>query len=342
MFHSNKLQTPLLTTQDASAPYLTAMISYSRISSEIWRSTTRFEGASNELDRERIGYLDYQMLQWHNTIPESLRFNPSESFQAPKGVSRGQRRLHIILYLRTNQMRTLIYRPVLQTATTIMENRQFAQVGVDVAKDTIRVLTRLHETTDIYDTQQVCFNYFLLSALAVIFLAVSHAPMEFSHQVRDEFYQALDIVKGFSRNSPISQRLWKAIRGLNEIGPKLGLISRQTQLTNSNDPHSSAAVAMAGLAGHQVDEMAAYASTQNPGSISSSPLNGQQMSHELTNLFEAAHDYGIVPRSHAQNPEDTSPNGYQPVESQRGQGDKGLGGIYGNGGEFLKIMGDLF
>ncbi|KAL9101221.1 MAG: hypothetical protein Q9163_003503 [Psora crenata] len=329
---------PALPEPDASTPYLIAMISYSRISSEIWRSstsTTNFEGTPNEIDREKISYLDYQILQWHNTIPESLRFNPSENFLPPKGVSRGQRRLHIILYLRTNQMRTLIYSPVLQSATTIMENKQLAQVGVNVAKDTVRVLTHLHETTDIYSTQQVCFNYFLLTALGVILLAVAHAPVEFSHQVRDEFYQVLDLVKGFSTNSYISQRLRKAIRGLREIGPKLGVISRPTQLTNTNDPHSSAAVAMAGLAGHQVDEIAAYASAQKSNSIGSSPLNGQQMSHELTNLFEAANIYGTAP-----NMDGATSNGYAASQMQRAQGVEALSGI--NGGEFSRIMRDLF
>ena len=287
--------------------------------------------------------LDYQILQWHNTIPEPLRFNPSESFLPPKGVSRGQRRLHIILYLRTNQMRTVIYRPVLHSATTIMENRTAAQVGVDVAKDTIKVLTRLHETTDIYSSQQVCFNYFLLSALAVIFLAVSHAPLEFSHQVRDEFYQALDLVKGFSNKSYISRRLWKAIRGLKEIGPKLGLVSRQTHLTDSSDPHSSAAVAMAGLAGHQVDEMAAYASAQKKDSSNGSPVNGQQMSYELTYLFEAAKGYSDGgPTSAAQGMEGARSNGYGSSTSERSHETEGLSGMYGNEGEFSRIMGDLF
>lgn len=223
-----------------------------------------------------------------------------------------------------------------------MENRQQAQTGVDVAKDTIQVLTRLNETTDIYRTQQVCFNYFLLSALAVMFLAISHAPMEFSHQVRDDFYQALDLVKGFSNNSYIAKRLWKAIKGLKEVGPKLGLVSRQTQLTHSNDAHSSAAVAMAGLAGHQVDEMAAYASAQNPSPIGSSPLNGQQMSHELTNLFEAAKGYGNAPTSSAQGMEGASTNGYAPQMGGRSQSTERLSGVYGNEGEFSKIMGDLF
>ena len=318
------------------------MVSYSRIMSKIWRSTTSFDGAPNEIDRENIGYLDYQIVHWYNTIPESLKFSPSESFLPPEGVNRGQRRLHIILYLRANQSRTLIYRPVLHSATTIMKNQQFAQIGVDVARDTIMVLARLHETTDIYHSQQVCFNYFLLSALAVIFLAVSHAPVEFSHQVRDEFYQALDLVKGFSNDSYVSKRLWKAIKGLKEIGPKLGLINRQTELTNRNDPHSSAAVAMAGLAGHRVDEMAAYASNPKASSATNSPINGQQMSYELTNLFEAAKGYGKTPASAVQGMDGARSDGYVAPKSENGSGAEGLSGVYGNEGEFSRIMGGLF
>ena len=264
------------------------MIPYSRISSKVWRDTTTFEGPGIEIHKENIEYLDYQISQWHNTIPESLRFHSGE----PNVISRGQRRLQVILYMRTNQMRVYIYRPVLHSATSIMENLHYARSIVDVAKDTIRVLFRLNETSDIYRAQQVCFNYFLISALAVLFLAVSHAPVEFSQKVRDEFYMALDLVKGFSAKSPISKRLWKTIKGLKEVGPKLGVVSRQQALTDPNDPHSSAAVAMAGLAGHQVDETAAFPQLQDSSTAGSSPMNGQQMSGELKNLFETAGGYG--------------------------------------------------
>lgn len=330
----------ILIEQDDTTPYLTAMVSYSRISSKIWRALTKFEGASIAIDKDSIEYLDCQIIQWHNSIPASLRFRPSDNYGNSEGSSRGQRRLQVILYLRTNQMRIEIYRPVLHSATSIMENRRYAHTVVDVAKDTIKVLTRLNETTDIYRTQQVCFNYFLIAALAVLFLAVSHAPMEFSRQVRDEFYQALDLVKGFTNKSYISKRLWKTIKGLKEVAPKLGLISRQTQLTDANDPHSSAAVAMAGLAGHQVDEMAAYASAQNSSSLGSSPMNGQQMSNELTNLFEAAGGLGnsVTVSSHSLD----GVNGYGTSQGEIPPAAEGISGMYGNEGEFSKIIGGLF
>lgn len=117
-----------------------------------------------------MGYLDYQVLQWQNTIPDSLRFYPTVDIPDTGPPSRAQRRLQVLLYLRMNQMRILIYRPVLHSVTSIMENRRYARVVVEVAKDTIRVLSRLNQTTDIYRAQQVCFNHFLVSALAALFL----------------------------------------------------------------------------------------------------------------------------------------------------------------------------
>ena len=332
------LQDADITTQPeavGSSPYLVAMISYSRLGARIWRSASIFGDGPIEIDQESIGSLDSSILHWHSTIPASLRFDPTtDSFLPPTGISRGQHRLNIILYLRTNQMRVLIYRPVLHSATTIMEHRGLAQTGVDVAKDTIRVLTRLNESTDIYTTQQVCFNYFLLSALAVMFLAVSHAPLEFSHQVSDEFYQALDLVKGFSNDSYIAKRLWKAISGLKEIGPRLGLIHRQRQRSSSQDPQSTAAMAMAGLAGHPIDEASTYGPAHAPLTVGGSPMNGQQMSSELTNLFEAAKVYGngIPQTTGAQSMEGSRTHGYGVSMGDRAQAE----------GEFSRIIGDLF
>lgn len=226
------------------------MIPYTRLSAKVWYAVIDLEGNRTEMNKKTIGYLDYQILQWHRSLPQTLRYNSPYDDVGAGSFDKNQRRLQIVLYLRANQMRMLLYRPILHSATSIMENHSHAQTAVDIAKDTVKALTSLNQNSDIYRTQQVCFNYFIVSALAVIFLAVAHAPVDFSRQVRDEFYMALELVKGFSTKSYVSKRLWKTIKGLKETGPKLGLVSRQT-LTDTSDPHSSAAVAMAGLAGHR-------------------------------------------------------------------------------------------
>jgi hypothetical protein len=120
-------------------------------------------------------------------------------------------------------MRILVHWHTLLLAKNIAENVSDARDVVEIAKDTIQVHAHLNRTTNIYHTQQVCFNYFLVSALAALPLAVCHGPTYFSESSQAEFYLVLDLVKGFSSKSSISRRLWKTIRDLDRIGPKLGL-----------------------------------------------------------------------------------------------------------------------
>ncbi|KAL8832199.1 MAG: hypothetical protein Q9191_000415 [Dirinaria sp. TL-2023a] len=330
---------PQIPEPDDRTPYLTAMIPYTRLSAKVWYAVIDLEGNRTETNKDTIGYLDYQIVQWHRSLPQTLRYNNSYDDAGAKSFDKNQRRLQIVLYLRANQMRMLLYRPILHSVTSIMENHSHAQTAVGIAKDTVRALTSLNQNSDIYRTQQVCFNHFIVSALAVIFLAVAHAPVDFSRQVRDEFYMALELVKGFSTKSYVSKRLWKTIKGLKEIGPKLGLVSRQT-LTDGSDPHSSAAVAMAGLAGHRVDEMAAFNPSQGSGLLGSAPVDGQQMSLELTNLFEASGGYGNMMASNA--PGCGGTNGIDSRTGDTAAEDEAMGAVYGQDGDFAKLIHELF
>jgi hypothetical protein len=249
-------------------------------------------------------------------------------------------------------MRILIYRPVLHSASSIQENINYASTVVELARDTIRALTHLNQTSDIYRVQQVCFNYFLISALAVIFLASCHAPVHFSSICREEFYMALDLVKGFSTKSFVSKRLWKTIKGLKEVGPKLGL----NPDIHPDDPHSSAALAMAGLAGHEISTLGVNSSFGDPNSnmtsagtngtitgTGNSPMNGFQMSHEMTNLFEAAlGSVGMNGNSHGNG---STPNGAPPgfVQIQDGDALAGIGSnVFGGDEELYRQLRDLF
>ncbi|GME25487.1 Casein kinase II regulatory subunit [Neofusicoccum parvum] len=235
-----------------------------------------------------------------------------------------------------------------------MEDTTAAQTVVDVAKDTINVLTHTNQTTDIYRSHQVMFNYFLISALAVLLLAVSHAPAHFSECCRDEFYMALDLVRGLSANSYVSKRLWRTIKILKEVGPKLGLNLRgggNHATVDASDPHSSAAVAMAGLAGHPVDENFLFGNNGNrttngqgqgagasgTGSGTSESPNG--MANDLTSLFEAAGGFsastGFAPQ-----------NGYM-ISASGGEGGPQasaeiVSSVFGHDDELARILRDLF
>lgn len=318
------------------------MVPYSRIASKIWYSGLGSEGIT-DARRDVIGYLDYQVLQWYKQIPKELKLYLADSPKSGESVSRGLRRLRVVLYLRMNQLRILIYRPVLHSAANIAQDKAHAQTVVDVAKDTVRLLTRLNQTSDIYRTQQACFNYFLVAALAVLFLAVCHAPAEFNRQVRDEFYLALDLIRGFSTKSYVSKRLWNTIKGLRKIGEKLGVLVPRPVPPNSNDDHSNAAVAMAGLAGHPIEDLSVYGVNE----LGNSPLDGMQISQELTNLFEAAGGIGsflMLNTSH----ENTGPattgsiDGFSEPTAGLHSMAEGLAGMTDGEGELSRVVRDLF
>ena len=336
--------------QDDSHLYLKHITKYNKITSKVWSYNQSFE-SNNDAKRDEIGFLDYQVLSWYEGVPESLKFN-KDLARENEITSRGQRKLRFLLLLRANLARIQIYRPILHSATSIMENRQSAQKVIEVAKDTIDVLIRVNQSSDLYRTQQVVYNYFLIQALAVIFLATSHAPAEFFRQTREEFYGALDLIKGFSTRSYISKRLWTTIRGLKELGEKIGALARGTNLgvaDAAEDAHSNAAVAMAGLAGHSMEDLALYGSSSTRkhnntvatlNEMGVSPMDGQQISNELINLFELAGGYGTYDTSPGaqgySNGTYMGPNG----EVQSAEG--GANAFFGNEQEFSRIMGELF
>ena len=328
---------PQLPKPEDRSPYLSAMIQYCAIGSKVWQNVARTASASDPgtINTDEMNYLDYQVVQWLQNIPAHLRFeHPSQrggdsSDLIEPASSRAGHRLKILLYVRANQMRILIYRPVLHSATSIMQHRKSAGTVVGIAKDTIRVITHINQTSDLYRTQQVLFNAFLASALAVLFLAVSHTPALFAEDVREEFYMALDLVRGFSKGSWIAKRLWKTIRVLKEVGPKLGLkdtsADAQKRAGSELDPSRSAAVAMAGLAGHNVDERALYANgSSNQWSVGSNGSTSPEgMANDLTSLFEAA-------------------GGLQAIGNSEMNGGNGTDGLYNGQNGLENILKELF
>ncbi|KAJ5382045.1 uncharacterized protein N7496_004473 [Penicillium cataractarum] len=272
---------PWLPEPEEKTPYLRVMIRYSRIAAKVWKFISAFNN-TNEIKKEEMNYLDWQVLRWAHAIPDSLRLDhPSTpESQAAADGPRSLRRLRALLYLRANQLRMLIYRPVLHTAGHIVRYPSESEVVVEIAKDTIRFITRLNETSDIYQLQQVAFNWFLVSALAVLFLAVAQAPTQFSGSCKEEFYWALELVKGFSTKSYISRRLWKSIRSLRRLGPQLGLVGAQ-KLRRGNP----VAVEPGPPGPPQLQE--SPVPVAGSSSQSQTPLDGAQMTHELMEWFEA-------------------------------------------------------
>ncbi|GKU11160.1 unnamed protein product [Fusarium langsethiae] len=268
-------------------PYLVAMITYSRIGAKVWRQVAHFGPVlARDVRSEELESVDQELLQWYEQIPEEVKVrNWDKEKHITSTPSYNLQRLRIWTYLRLNQMRIWLYTPVLHSATSIVAHPVQSERVVDIAKDTIRYLSHLNNTTNLYRRVQVFYHQFLTSAIAVVFLASVHAPVRFSANCREEFYMALELVKDLSAKSWASQRLWRTIRSLKDVAPRFGL-------NPEDDPQSTAALGMIGLARGHMDQQQTFRKPSVPGQQSSTatpdPLaqNGSRIQAEMSRMFE--------------------------------------------------------
>ncbi|KAK3998102.1 putative fungal-specific transcription factor [Cladorrhinum sp. PSN332] len=223
--HDDKIDPSLPYPDDY--PFLVAMIGYSRLSAKIWSLVDCFEPAViRDLKAHSFEQLEQDIWDWYKQVPEQIRTDPAdgERIAMPSGPADKLPRLRIWTRLRLNQVRIWLYTPVLHSATSIVENMRLADTAVDLAKQTIRLLVHINQTTNLYRRCQVFYHQFLTSSIAVLFLASTHAPLHFSAKCREEFYMALDLVRDMSARSWVSHRLWRTIRSLKAYAPRLGLL----------------------------------------------------------------------------------------------------------------------
>ncbi|KAI1429679.1 fungal-specific transcription factor domain-containing protein [Xylaria sp. FL1777] len=275
-------------------PFLVMMIRYSKLSGKVWRFVRHFDSdVTMDGPVDDIEDLDQLIKKWYNELPKEVQLDLSDWEDLPQYLSppvNSQKeydiqRLQIWTWLRYNQIRMWLHTPILHTHSSIMDNLRYAEIAVKLAKNTIRYLAHLNNTTNVYRRMQIFYHQFLSSAITILFVASCHAPVNFSSSCRDEFYMALELLKDMSAKSWVSKRLWGTVKSLRDVAPRLGL---------AEDPHSSAALTMAGLAtGH---------SQTRPGPSTSSPFahallvppspgfdgmqTGMQMSSEMSRIFE--------------------------------------------------------
>ncbi len=199
------------------------MVGYGRLCSKLWDAIPPFKSCTQQIPEDTVADLDSRTQDWLELIPPHLRLRHPRLGLAPRSQPCVLHRQRALLYLRGNHTRCLIHRHYLLSPVGIISNLPKARLVVDIAEDSIQVLMHLSESTEIYSRQQNAFNYFLLSSLAIIFLAVCHAPEKFTDPCRKSFLDAVELVRGLSHCSLASRRLWKSIRGLLPRLKRLGL-----------------------------------------------------------------------------------------------------------------------
>ncbi|KAL4773227.1 hypothetical protein BDW60DRAFT_206519 [Aspergillus nidulans var. acristatus] len=263
----------------AATPYLTCMINYARLSTKIWGLVMGWRSRPKAATSDYCSYLDFQVQQWIQSIPSELRFNPDPPTTTGTGGntdtadsdSTGRTdntMLQVLLALQANQLRILVYRQNLLSAESIETNASGALIAVETAKSTVHMLDYFSRVSDIYFQRPEPFNYFLLSALAALFLAVLHAPARFSQVCRNEFYAAVDMVRRSSTRARTSRRLQKIIRSLKLIRLGLDVPARRSQ---QQTPRPSRVGPRSG--GPEIEHRSGSVSKTRNGSIATPAVN---------------------------------------------------------------------
>ncbi|KAK0641296.1 hypothetical protein B0T16DRAFT_336310 [Cercophora newfieldiana] len=274
-------------------PYQIAMVTHARLAAKIWKVVDYFEPAViRELKLNDFQDLDREVLEWYQTVPSDLHLDSIEHGATPT-PSAGKKaydlgRLRIWMRLRFLQIRTWIYTPVLHSAISITENQPLARRAVELAKETIRSLTHLNNTTEMYRRLQVFYHQFLTSAISVLFLASTHAPLQFSAYCRGEFYMALELIKGLSARSWVSQRLWRTVRSLKAYAQRVGMEEINTSADHREHNGSQAQGPGTGMYGAIVGGHADMSGTfePTPPGLSPDEENGIRLQSEIQRIFE--------------------------------------------------------
>ncbi|KAJ9641259.1 hypothetical protein H2204_002937 [Knufia peltigerae] len=163
--------------------YLAAMSSYMRMGPRAWASVTDDRGRLKyRINSEDFEFIDFQVRRWQANLPEDLRMDSSldnhesetEMAFNNKTLDKGTQNLRFILYLRANQFKIVIMRPLLFSSQTLQANLEHVHKIVHLATDNISTIVTMNERHGLYEKQQPLLNLFLSSALSTLFLIYVH------------------------------------------------------------------------------------------------------------------------------------------------------------------------
>ncbi|KAF5591679.1 fungal specific transcription factor [Fusarium pseudocircinatum] len=205
----SEVNRPSLPTNDSdhSLAYLKQMVSFCGIASDV-RSfflgtlASRLQDSNSTQD-----YLVFRVLQWQQNLPRRLQFNGIDDEFDMAIEKRGHYKLRLMLYLRANQMRTIILRKAASRFGSHNIDTSNFEVMIQVARDTIQVLARLARETDIYHAQHKTFNHFLETALSSLLLVTCYASPDQSKSCLQDVVAATQLIHRLARESPITMRL---------------------------------------------------------------------------------------------------------------------------------------
>ncbi|KIW95882.1 uncharacterized protein Z519_02947 [Cladophialophora bantiana CBS 173.52] len=210
------------------APFLQLMIEYASIGKQSCDALLSDKILNSEqltTFQDDYAYFLYRVNLWATRASENF-----EAFTLDDSTRLGVQMVRTTLYIRANHLRTLIARAFLCSGLRNAAPSDIWITSVDVAADTIMVLTQLDSSTREYRFHQAQFNHFLISALDILLFATTHkssgvgspsangeelsVPDEIAQKARQSSAAALGRLQRLAETSVQSKYLWERIRGV--------------------------------------------------------------------------------------------------------------------------------
>ncbi len=216
------------------------MITYCGIVSEVRRTlldqTAPLQPPSSyEAVRD---FAHFRVCQWQNSLPKSLQFGGVNDKYDPTREKRGEYKLRLMLWLRANQLRTIILRKSATSSSSVelsapppsLEDTSSTQSMLEIAQATVRVLVYLGKETDIYDAQHRTFNHFLETALSSLLLVVCcSGTNDGPPPCLEDIVAAMDLVSQLSQRSYITRKLHEKLQVIQHVVESLKTPKDETQ-----------------------------------------------------------------------------------------------------------------
>lgn len=245
---------------------------------------------SQVYEDEQFQFLDYQIDRWQQAVLDGFVINPSAGHSI---ASDHFDSVSTLLYLRANQLRILLLRPLFFSKSAVKPDQAKVSSSLQVATRTISVIYHLNATTDSYRKQHPFFSHFLISATSLILLIITYrgsleiptrgSRMQAPQDVCQPLKQALALISDYSTVSNSYTELYRHLLSI------VGLLSRLEILSLDTDP---------GKPHEQLNSPMENTSHSSAGAHVSEPVQSRQSlytSPPLTSVETNSQQQGFIP-----------------------------------------------
>lgn len=195
------------------------MVEYVRIGARVLHGLPTFNSPSDPVDATTCASLEHEIDRW--ALKTTTRLTTAQEQLEP------QERPNLFRFRKTNfnrafvsvcqnQLKISLYKHAVFCARNTYGNPHFCQKAVSYSIDTIDVCSRLRRTSDVYEAYAVHFNLLVLSAVAVLYLAVRHAPQQLGCATQG-LLRGFEILKASCVSGAASGRLVERVRALENV-----------------------------------------------------------------------------------------------------------------------------